>query len=173
MTHRNGSEGESSVEREAFIASMAAFPTGVTIVTTLDGEGAACGLTCNAFISVSADPPLVLVSVDKNSNTLPALRTTRHFVVNFMAAGREGLAALCASKQENKFTELAIEQTHRGLPVLYEDSVAHVTCEVVEEIEAGDHVLLLGRVYEARPPAADALPLLYFRRTYDTWPSVS
>jgi flavin reductase (DIM6/NTAB) family NADH-FMN oxidoreductase RutF len=43
-------------------------------------------------------------------------------------------------------------------------------CEVVDETEAGDHVLFLGRVYEARPPDGDAVPLLYFRRAYDRWP---
>ena len=82
--------GWSAVGSQAFKASMSAFPTGVTIVTTLDENGSACGLTCNAFMSVSVDPPLVVISVDKSSQTLPALRRARHFVVNFLAAGREG-----------------------------------------------------------------------------------
>jgi flavin reductase (DIM6/NTAB) family NADH-FMN oxidoreductase RutF len=163
---------ESAVGREQFIASMAAFPTGVTVVTTLSDDGTPYGLTCNAFMSVSADPPLVLVSLDATSNTLPVLRVTRHFVVNFLAAGCEPLALLFATKHPAKFASLAFRATEeRGLPVLHEDSIGHVVCEVVDEIEAGDHVLFLGRVYEARPPDDDAVPLLYYRRRYDRWPS--
>jgi flavin reductase (DIM6/NTAB) family NADH-FMN oxidoreductase RutF len=172
---QNGSERSGlRVEREEFIASMAAFPTGVTIVTTRDEDGVACGLTCNAFMSVSAEPPLVVVSVDKASNTLPALRHARRFVVNFLAAGREDLAQLCASKRNDKFMAINWRASERhGLPILHEDSVAHVCCDVVQEIEAGDHVLLLGHVLEVSPPEPDAVPLLYFKRTYDIWPVTS
>jgi flavin reductase (DIM6/NTAB) family NADH-FMN oxidoreductase RutF len=169
---QNGSERSGvRVEREEFISSMAAFPTGVTIVTTLDEDGAACGLTCNAFMSVSAEPPLVLVSVDQTSNTLPALRRNGRFVVNFLAAGREELALHCASKGSDKFMAVNWRASDpHGLPILHEDSVAYARCDVVREIEAGDHVLLLGHVQELTAPDADAVPLLYFRRTYDRWP---
>jgi flavin reductase (DIM6/NTAB) family NADH-FMN oxidoreductase RutF len=160
------------VELQAFTASMAAFPTGVTIVTTLDEEGLPVGLTCNAFMSVSVDPPLVLVSVDRSSNTLAALQRSHHFVVNFLAAGREALALRFAGKGDDKFADSLWEPTAtHGLPVLHDDSVAHIACEVVNEIEAGDHILFLGRVYEAKPPDPDSLPLLYFRRTFDRWPT--
>lgn len=158
------------VERLDFVASMAAFPTGVTVVTTLAEDGTPVGLTCNAFASVSADPPLVLVSIDRKSNTLPDLQRTRRFVVNFLAAGRDELAVHCASKASGKFVEIAWRPTTHGLPVLHEDTVAHVSCEVVDEIPAGDHILFIGHVFEARPPDVDAVPLLYFRRTFDRWP---
>jgi flavin reductase (DIM6/NTAB) family NADH-FMN oxidoreductase RutF len=162
------------VEREAFITSMAAFPTGVTIVTTLDRDGIARGLTCNAFMSVSAEPPLVLVSVDKASNTLPALRRVGRFVVNFLAAGREELALHCASKLDDKFMAVKWRPSDQhGLPVLHEDSIAHLRCDLVREIEAGDHVLLLGHVQEVSPPDPGAVPLLYFQRAYDSWPVTS
>ena len=158
-------------ELQAFTASMAAFPTGVTIVTTTNEHGSPFGLTCNAFMSVSVDPPLVLVSVDRDSNTLPALQSSRQFVVNFLAAGREELALHFAGKHADKFTGRPWQPSdEHGLPVLHEVVVAHIACEVVNEIEAGDHILLLGRVYHASPPEADALPLLYYRRTFDRWP---
>jgi flavin reductase (DIM6/NTAB) family NADH-FMN oxidoreductase RutF len=171
--YARGRVGENAVGRERFVATMAAFPTGVTVVTTSSEDGTPYGLTCNAFMSVSAEPPLVLVSLDATSNTLPVLRVTRHFVVNFLAAGREALALLFATKDPAKFASLDFRTTQeRGLPVLYEDSIAHVVCQVVEDIEAGDHVLFLGRVYEARTPDDGALPLLYFRRAYDRWPAL-
>jgi len=164
------SEASASVDRATFFASMAAFPTGVTVVTTVNGMGRPLGLTCNAFTSVSAEPPLVLVSVDRGSNTLPALLETRRFVVNFLAAGRADLATACAGKGDDKFAEIEWTPTAHGLPVLERDSVAYVVCDLEREIEAGDHILLLGAVRDARPPEPDAVPLLYFRRTFDSWP---
>jgi flavin reductase (DIM6/NTAB) family NADH-FMN oxidoreductase RutF len=163
-------DGPASVDRATFFASMAAFPTGVTVVTTVNGEGRPLGLTCNAFTSVSAEPPLVLVSVDRGSNTLPALLETRRFVVNFLAAGRGDLATACAGKGVDKFAQIAWTPSAHGLPVLEDDSIAYVVCDLAGEIEAGDHVLLLGAVQEASPPEPDAVPLLYFRRTFDRWP---
>lgn len=153
---------------------MAAFPTGVTIVTTLDDDGAACGLTCNAFLSVSTKPPLVLVSISRSSKTLPALQKTGRFVVNFIKAGRQELAARCAGKSDDKFSDIVWRGTgHYGLPVLTEDSVAHVACDTVRELVVGDHVLIIGEVHDARPLEADAVPLLYFRREYDHWPATA
>jgi len=102
-----GIPADSGVERATFLASMAAFPTGVTVVTTAGEDGKPYGLTCNAFVSVSADPPLLLVSVDERSNTLPELQRTRRFVVNFLAAGRGELAKTFASKSAYKFREIA------------------------------------------------------------------
>jgi flavin reductase (DIM6/NTAB) family NADH-FMN oxidoreductase RutF len=162
-----------SVTRAAFLETMALFPTGVTIVTTLADDGAARGLTCNAFMSVSAEPPLVLVSLDRTSNTLPALLGARRFAVNFLASGRRDLALRFAGKEADKFAGVSwVASEPHSLPVLHEDSVAHVFCDVVQEIEAGDHVLLLGHVRGVSPPDPGVVPLLYFRRTYDTWPVV-
>jgi flavin reductase (DIM6/NTAB) family NADH-FMN oxidoreductase RutF len=164
------SEAPPAVDRATFVAAMAAFPTGVTVVTTTDRHGRPLGLTCNAFTSVSTEPPLVLVSLDRGSNTLPALLETRRFVVNFLAAGRGALARRCAGKGEEKFAEISWTPSAHGLPVLEKDSIAYVICRLREQIQAGDHVLLLGAVLEARAPEPDALPLLYFRREYDSWP---
>src|SRR5207244_13497580 len=70
------------MDRATFFAIMGAFPTGVAIVTTMDNHNQPKGLTSNALCSVSAEPPLLLVCVDKNSNTLPALRHSQMSVVN-------------------------------------------------------------------------------------------
>ena len=86
---------------------MGAFPTGVGIVTTMDEHNQPQGLTSNALCSVSADPPLLLVCVDKNSNTLPALRHSKKFVVNYLSAGRGDLANLFASKEPDKFQNVS------------------------------------------------------------------
>src|SRR5207244_7390775 len=91
------------VDRQTFFEIMASFPSGVAIVTTLDGDGTPRGLTSTAVSSVSADPPLLLVCVDVESRTLVALRRSRRFVVNFMRQGRGELSRLFASKSDSKF----------------------------------------------------------------------
>lgn len=157
------------VDKATFFAIMSAFPTGVTIVTTLDSDGQPRGLTSNAVCSVSAEPPIVLVCVDKKSNTLPGLRHTKRFVVNYLAAGRGDLANLFASKDPDKFANVSWRPAKNAMPWLHTDSLAHAECSVLQEIEAGDHYLFLGRVDDGQPPAPGTHPLMYFRRTYGTW----
>ncbi len=107
-----------AASREEFFAIMSAFPTGVAIVTTLDADGQPRGLTTNAVSSVSADPPMLLVCVDRTSRTLEALRHARRFVVNFMSDGGADLCALFASKADDKFASVAWEPGLGGVPLL-------------------------------------------------------
>ena len=157
------------MDRATFFAVMGAFPTGVGVVTTLDEDQQPKGLTTNALCSVSAEPQLMLVCVDKHSNTLPALRQAKKFVVNYLAAGRGDLANAFASKEPDKFEHVSWRPAHNGMPLLHVDSIAHAECDVTEEIEAGDHIIFLGQVTEGQPPAPGTKPLMYFRRTYGTW----
>jgi flavin reductase (DIM6/NTAB) family NADH-FMN oxidoreductase RutF len=151
-----------------FFKIMAAFPTGVAVVTALDKSGHARGLTCNALCSVSADPPLMLVCVEKNSTTLPAIRQGGVFAVNYLAAGREAVARLFASKEPDKFAEVPWQPGGNGMPWLHQDSVALAECTLTQEIEAGDHVIFIGHVDGGRPPEDGARPLLFFRKGYGT-----
>jgi flavin reductase (DIM6/NTAB) family NADH-FMN oxidoreductase RutF len=164
-----GHTPDGCVDKATFFAIMAAFPTGVTVVTTLDEYGEPKGLTSNAVCSVSAEPPLLLVCVDKRSNTLPALRLSKKFVVNYLAAGRGELSNLFASKEPDKFVNVAWWPAHNGMPWMHVDSLAYAECSTVQEIEAGDHIILLARVEDGQPPAPSTRPLMYFRRTYGTW----
>jgi flavin reductase (DIM6/NTAB) family NADH-FMN oxidoreductase RutF len=157
------------VDRATFFAIMGAFPTGVTVVTALDESGEPRGLTSNAVCSVSAEPPLVLVCVDKRSNTLPALRHSKKFVINYLAAGRGELSNLFASKEPDKFAGVSWRPAKNGMPWMHTDSLAHAECTTVQELDAGDHVILLAEVEGGQPPAPGTHPLMYFRRTYGTW----
>ena len=158
------------MDRATFFAIMGAFPTGVGIVTTLDEQNQPRGLTTNALASVSADPPILLVCVDKRSNTLGALQKSRKFVVNYLAEGRGDLANLFASKEPDKFKDVSWQPASNGMPWLQTDTIAHAECTMSQEIEAGDHVIFLGEVTDGQPPAPGTKPLMYFRRTYGTWP---
>jgi flavin reductase (NADH) len=157
-----------AVSCEEFFAIMSAFPTGVAVVTTLDADGRPRGLTTNALCAVSADPPLLLVCVDKESRTLPALLHSRRFVVNFLAEQRDHLARLFASKADDKFADVAWEPGIGGMPCLSEDSLAYAECETEQELEAGDHVVLTGLVVGGLAPDPDSVPILYFRRSYSS-----
>ena len=157
------------MDRATFFAIMGAFPTGVAIVTTMDDRNQPRGLTSNALCSVSADPPLMLVCVDKSSNTLPGLRHSRKFVVNYLSAGRGDLANIFASKEPDKFQGVSWRPASNGMPWLHTDTIAHAECAITQEIEAGDHLVFVGAVIDGQPPAPGTKPLMYFRRTYGTW----
>jgi flavin reductase (DIM6/NTAB) family NADH-FMN oxidoreductase RutF len=157
------------VDRETFAEIMGSFPSGVAIVTTLDEQGEPKGLTTSAVASVSAEPPLLLVCVDFTSRTLPALRAGGRFLVNFMRAGTAELCRLFASKAEDKFAAVAWRPTESGMPLLHEDAIAWAECVTVQEVEAGDHVVLVGQVETGEPPATGEQPLVYYRRVWGAW----
>jgi len=158
-----------ALDKQTFFEIMASLPSGVAIVTTLDQDGTPRGLTSTAVSSVSADPPLLLVCVDLGSRTLPAIRRTGAFVVNFIREGRSDLCRLFASKHDDKFASVAWRLTRRGLPLLYADAIAWAECTAVREIEAGDHVVLLGEVEAGEGAAPDDVPLMYYRRSWGIW----
>jgi flavin reductase (DIM6/NTAB) family NADH-FMN oxidoreductase RutF len=162
-----------AIDRQEFFAIMSAFPTGVAIVTTLDEDGEPKGLTTNAICSVSADPPMLLVCVDKTSRTLAALRHARRFVVNFMSDGCADLCALFASKADDKFAAVAWEPGLGGVPCLVEQALAIAECRTEQELEAGDHLILIGIVQAGRPPDPERVPILYYRRSYGSTPTAA
>lgn len=164
-------EAEPRMEKTGFFAIMAALPAGVAIVTTLDVDGVPRGLTTSAICSVSAEPPLLLVCVDKRSNTLPALLHAKKWVVNFLSGNRGDLGNLFASKEADKFGAVVWRPASNGMPLLYADSFAHAVCTTEQTVNAGDHVILVGQVEDGEAPHPSALPLMYFRRTYRTWPT--
>lgn len=152
--------------RDDFFAIMSAFPTGVAVVTTLDDQGRPRGLAAQSVASVSAEPPLLLVCIDRASRTLPALRATGRFVVNFLRADRDALCALFASKADDKFAGVAWRAAANGMPLLHEDSVAYAECRTERELDGGDHIILLGRAVGGEPPSPHDVPLVYYRRTF-------
>jgi len=162
-----------AASREEFFAIMSAFPTGVAIVTTLDADGQPRGLTTNAVCAVSAEPPMLLVCVDRTSRTLEALRHARRFVVNFMSDGRADLCALFASKADDKFASVAWEPGLGGVPLLLEDALAIAECRTEQEVESGDHLILTGVVEAGRAPDPERVPILYYRRAYGSTPTAA
>lgn len=159
-----------AVQDRLFREIMASFPSGVTIVTALAADGTARGLTVSAFCPVSLHPPLVLVCVDRSSNTLAAIRHSGAFTVNLLAAGRDALALRFASKRGDKFQGIESEPAEfpGAGPILTGDSKAHLVCSLSDEVEGGDHSVFIGTVEGAGLEEAE-IPLLYGQRTFTTW----
>ena len=158
------------VSRELFRAISSSFPTGVVIIATLDDHGQPKGLTSQAYVGLSTEPPLMLVSIDRASRTLPALQRRRAFVINFLKAGAEDVATLFASKADDKFKDVSWDPSPEagGAPILRGLSLAYAACRVTEIYDGGDHVMFIGSVEAGE--ALGGTPLMYYKRAYAAWP---
>ena len=156
-----------AIDSMLFREVLATFPAGVVIVPATGTAGEPAGLTVSAFCSVSAEPTLILVCVDKGSNTLPAIQTSQMFTVNILAAGRQDLALLFASKRADKFAAVSWEapELAGGGPILRADAAAYLVCRVDRAVEAGDHWVFIGEAVEAGVHE-EPMPLLYHRRSF-------
>lgn len=144
--------------------AMGCFATGVTIVTAMSEAGEPVGLTASSFTSVSLDPPLLLICIDKKSGSLPALRGAPHFAINVLHIGQQPTSNRFAKRGEDKFGATAWEKGESGAPIIT-GSLATYECARDALHDAGDHVIFVGRVVHARfEPQRD--PLLYFRGKY-------
>lgn len=151
---------------DAFKAIMAAAPGPVAVVTAFDGDCTPCGLTMSAVCSVSLEPPLVLVCVATSSNTLAAIQETAAFTVNYLPVGGESTAMNFASKTAQKFESVSWNFPENGIggPLLAEHA-AYAACRVIQSIEAGDHVILVGEVVEGAIQS-DRSALAYANRRF-------
>ncbi|WP_172328229.1 flavin reductase family protein [Mangrovicoccus sp. HB161399] len=132
------------------------FATGVTVITTRSGAGD-FGMTANAFMSVSLDPPLIAVSLGRKARMLAEIRAARRYAVNVLAGDMEPVAMHFAGRHDPALASVLGEED--GLPVLAGAAAVFHT-DVVQEIEAGDHVLFIGHVRRIAQDA-DAPPLLF------------
>ena len=143
---------------------MSRWATGVAVVTSRAEDGPR-GATTNAMTSLSLDPLLVLVCLDRGSNTLAAIRASGRFCVNILAAGQEELAHRFATKASGHEKLAGVpHETVDGVPVLGA-SVAWLACELDREVDGGDHAILIGRPLESGVDP-DAEPLVFYGGRY-------
>nr|WP_165826246.1 flavin reductase family protein [Rhizobium wuzhouense] len=127
--------------RDAF----GAFLTGVTVVTTVSDEGAPIGFTANSFTSVSLDPPLLLVCLAKTSRNYQTLMTARGFAVNILAEDQKDVSNTFARPVEDRFAAVDWRAGPFGSPV-FSDVAAWFDCSAHDRVDAGDHVILIGKI---------------------------
>lgn len=151
------------VEPALFRQLLGRFATGVTVLTTRTPGGDPIGMTASSVASVSLDPPLVLVSVDRRHEMHAALQAASYFVLNILAADQEALSRRFAADAANRFSGVGFHPNKQGIAVL-DGVLAHVECEKQTAVPAGDHTVFIGLV--AGGNVTDRRPLLYYRGGY-------
>ncbi len=136
---------QSTIDPVELRRAFGTFVTGVTVVTTCDEDGSPRGMTANSFTSVSLDPPLLLVCIGKTAGSFPAFNTSDSFAVNVLHERQKDVASVFASKSVSKFEAVNHDTVHTSAPVL-SDSLTWFDCAVHDRVDAGDHMILIGRV---------------------------
>lgn len=131
---------------ENFRQVMRCFPTGVTVVAVTDSEGEPWGLTVSSFTSVSLDPPLILVCIDRDSDTHDRIVEAPGFGVSVLAKGQAAVASRFAvDPAEGRFDHISWHLGATGYPVI-DGSAAWLQCDLYEVLPGGDHSIILGEV---------------------------
>jgi flavin reductase (DIM6/NTAB) family NADH-FMN oxidoreductase RutF len=151
------------VSIEAFKAANRRFATGVTIVTTRNGDQIH-GFTVNAFASVTAEPPTVLVCVNRTARAHPIITESGGFCVNILALEQRALAErFQGGEPQERFKDIVHRAGPSGSPIL-DNVLAYFDCSVDEELNSGTHTIFIGKVLEAGERVG--APLGYFDRAY-------
>jgi flavin reductase (DIM6/NTAB) family NADH-FMN oxidoreductase RutF len=156
-----------SVTAAEFREAMGCLAGGVTVVTTRDEHGAPRGFTATAVCSVSLEPPLVLMCVGHEGQTLEAIRASGTWALNFLRNDGAEASGHFAGTIERKFEGVAWTPAPAGSPLLA-GAVAWVECSAQREVEAGDHTIFIGRVTDARVEEPGEMPLVHFGGRYHT-----
>ena len=153
-----------AIDGELYKQLVASWASGVTIVTSRDGERIQ-GMTVSAFNEVSLDPPLCLVCADKETITNELIQASGVFTVSVLAEEQDALSNKFASKKDEhrRFENLDCETGTTGCARI-PDAVAWLDCQVRQTVDAGDHCVYIGEIHAA--DVSDRPPLLYFRQAY-------
>ncbi len=132
-------------DSKAFRTALGTFTTGVTIITATAADGTQVGITANSFNSVSLDPPLVLWSLAKNANSLPVFNESKHWNVHVLSVEQEPLSGRFASRGEDKFAGIELEDGLTDAPLL-PACTARFQCRTAFVHDGGDHLIFIGEV---------------------------
>jgi flavin reductase (DIM6/NTAB) family NADH-FMN oxidoreductase RutF len=144
-------------------SALASYMTGVTVVTAVTPSGEPVGFTANSFTSVSLNPPLLLVCPGKHLSSFDVFAETTCFAVNVLAEGQEAISNIFASSKAERFEQIAWHKDDAGCPLIV-GAAAQFSCSLHQSVEAGDHVILIGRITQFQH--ADKLGLGYCRDGY-------
>ncbi|MEQ8666724.1 MAG: flavin reductase [Rhodospirillales bacterium] len=134
-----------AIDSAALRKAFGAFPTGVTVVTTVSETGDPVGFTANSFTSVSLDPPMLLVCPGRHMNSFAAFAACERFAVSVLAEGQEDVSNTFARFEGDRFAAARWQPDAAGVPLI-EGAAAQFSCRTREIVEAGDHIILLGEI---------------------------
>ena len=157
---------DNTITPESFRRASGLWATGVSIVTTVDGAGKPFGLTMNAVTSLSLNPPMFIVCVDNNSDTLAPMRASKVFCINVLASSQQDLSNRFAKKGDDKFSGVPHSLGTTGAPLL-DGALLAIECATTNIVAGGDHQIMLGEVRRiVTNESAGIEPLLYFGGRY-------
>jgi len=153
---------KTAIDSAEFRRAMGHFPTGVTVITTLDGDGQPYGITVSSFASLSLDPPLVQWSIKGESFSMPIFAGAERFAVNVLAAGQEEVSKTF-SRPVDRFKTVEWAEGEGRIPLIL-GCLAWVECTREHILKGGDHRIVVGRVVRTR--AFDRGPLIHWKGQY-------
>jgi flavin reductase (DIM6/NTAB) family NADH-FMN oxidoreductase RutF len=156
-------QSNNQFDARSFRRALGNFATGVTVITAQNNAGEKVGVTANSFNSVSIDPPLVLWSIDKSAHSYQVFNTATHFAVNILAADQIDLSNRFARKGEDKFSGVEWDEGAGKAPII-RDCSATFQCKNYQQVDAGDHWILIGEVVEFDD--AGRSPLCFHQGSY-------
>ena len=153
-----------SIDGRELRNALGRFATGVCVITALDENNRPLGMTANSFSSVSLDPPLVLWSLQNNSEVFETFASPSAFAINVLASEQIGLSNQYAKKGDHLLDEGHYRIGRTGAPVI-RNALVSFECSLEATHDGGDHLIIVGRVEEmsSRP---DGNPLLFFSGAY-------
>lgn len=157
----------SNFDEARFREVLGHFATGVAIVTAME-DGTPVGFTCQAFTSLSLDPPMVALAPGKSSTSWPRIARAGRFCVNILSDHQEALSRDFAKSGGDKYSGVGWRPAANGAPIL-DGVLAWVECAFVEAHDAGDHELVVGRVDDMG--VNGGRPLLFYRGGFGTFAS--
>ena len=152
-----------SIDADAFRSALGRFASGVTVVTTHARGGVDHGMTASAFCSVSLEPPLVLLCIEKIASVHDSIVACEHFAINILADSQELLARRFAAVDGDRFEGVGFSRGAYSVPIL-DDVLAALECRRTTTYAGGDHSIIVGAVEAAK--WRDDKPLLYYRGGY-------
>jgi flavin reductase (DIM6/NTAB) family NADH-FMN oxidoreductase RutF/DNA-binding IclR family transcriptional regulator len=165
MTTTRDENGAHTVEAEWYRRVLGQYPTGVCVVTADAPRTGPCGMVVGSFTSVSLDPPLIAFYPAKSSTSWPKIQSAGSFCVNILGADQDDICRAFSVRGGNKFEKVSFRTAPRtGSPII-DGVVAWIDCDIDAVRDAGDHVLVMGRVC-GLDMEAPRLPLLFFQGGY-------
>ncbi|MEO8456371.1 MAG: flavin reductase family protein [Chloroflexota bacterium] len=153
-----------TADQSSFRNAMARFASGVTVCTTRNSDGVFVGFTASAFSSLSLNPPMLLVCLQKDAECYTAFMDNDAFAVSILAHGQSDIARRFATKNIDKWHGTPVTDGEiSGLPLITGAS-AHCECWVTERVDGGDHTILVGLVERAE--VSEHEPMVHYNRRF-------
>ena len=152
------------VEKAEFRRALGHFASGVAVVTSKFEDGQIAGVTVTAFSSLSLEPPLVLICIDKRARMHDRLQPGGNFAVNILSQDQEFVSRRFASSEPDPFREIGYREGTTGAPLIH-GALGTLECRIVEGLPGGDHTIVVGEVEATH--VAEGKPLVYFRGGYN------